>query len=88
MIRADAVSFDRTGWIVEMSVVVASMTRPPCWAVSVAAAEVDAPGVLLELHETATSMAAPRTATSRRIDSLPPIAHFVTGDISIWYAGH
>jgi len=55
--------------MVAMSEIVASMTRPPCCGASVEAAEGEAPppGVALELHETATSMAAPRTATSRRI---------------------
>jgi hypothetical protein len=88
VIRPDAVSFTRTGCIVAMSEMVASMTRPPCWGFSVVAAEGEAPPPeVLLLHETATNVAAPRTATSRRMSSRPPIAHFVAGD-TLWYAGH
>ena len=88
MIRPDAVSFERTGCIVAMSDIVPSMMRPPCCGFSVAAADgASPPGVPLELHETATSMAAPRTATSRRMDSQPPIALFRHRRY-IWYAGH
>ncbi len=78
-----------TGCIVFGSEIAPTTMFPPSTGVSVPFADaVAAAGPVLvgELQETATNMAAPRTATSRRMRYLPPVAQLLYQAIPLEYA--